>query len=138
MLTHVQIVIGDEIEPGNVLSNTIFTVSGAVGTDPKLNLMSGLRPPEPSYGPQNHAERSRIKARAPKQGIKVSGLPDAAHIMQEQDIGVRSDDHEVEDSKDIAAGNARRDNTVEPAGDKSISGTAAQTPGDAIRQSLDA
>lgn len=77
---------------------------GAAGTGPNVeaNLTLDIRPPQPSYDPQNHAERSQANARAQMQGMEVSGSPTAAHAMQEQDVGVRNSDHHIEEGTDIS------------------------------------
>ncbi len=79
---------------------------GAVGTSPDLeaNLALGIHPPQPSYNPQSHADRSRANARAQDQSLEVSGSPTAAHATQEQDVGVRNGEPHIEEEMDVAVG----------------------------------
>lgn len=81
-----------------------MTVPSAVGTGPDLeaNLTLGIRPPQPSYDPQSHAERSRASARAQGEGMEVPNSPTGAYAVAEQDIGVRRGDPDTEEDLDIS------------------------------------
>lgn len=81
-------------------------VPGAVGSDPDLeaNLTLGVRPPQPSYDPRNHAERSRVNSRAQNEGMEVSRLSAPAYVMPEQDVGVHNEDPHTEEGMDAAVG----------------------------------
>ena len=98
-----RVVIADGIDLEDITSDTPVMSPGAVGTgsDLEANLTLGIRPPQPSYNPHNHFERSRANSRAEYQVTDVSGSPTAAHGLREQDDGVRSSDDYVEQGMDI-------------------------------------
>lgn len=78
-------------------------VPGTVGTGPDLEatLPLGIRPPQPSYDPQGHAERPRANARVQDEGMEHSGSLPSAVVTQDQGAGVRNGAHYVEESMDI-------------------------------------
>lgn len=101
------VVVSDAVGLEDITSDIPVTVPGAIGAGPDLeanltgpdletNLTFDIRPPQPSYDPQSHAERSRANARAQHQGMEVSDPPTATHAIQEQDVGVRGGDAHTE------------------------------------------
>lgn len=78
-------------------------VPGAAGTGPDLeaDLTPEIRPAQPSYDPQNHAERSRVNTRAQNERTEVLISSTASHAMPEQDVGIRSGDHHIEGGVDV-------------------------------------
>lgn len=102
------LVVSDVVGLEYIISDAPVMVPGAVGTGPDLdleaNLNLGIRPPQPSYDPENHTERDRANTRAEDQGIEVSGPFTTVRATQEQDVGVRNGDPHIEQGTDITAG----------------------------------
>lgn len=100
------VVVSDAIDLEDIVSDAAVAVPDNLGTnlDPEANFTIDVHPPQPSYDPQNHAERSQAHSRAQNQSSEVFAIPTATHATPEQDVGVRNEDPYIEEGMDIAIG----------------------------------
>lgn len=77
-----------------------------LSTDPDLeaNLTLEVCLPQPSYDPQDHAERSWAHVGAQDQSVEVDGVYTAVDAMPELDVGIRNDDPHIEEGVDYTIG----------------------------------
>ena len=95
------------------------------GPDLEIDPTLEVRPPQPTYNPHDHTERSRASTRAQYQGMEASGHTAAAQAMPEQEGDLRNGDRHVEEDMDVTVSNARRDTSIESVADEEIGGTPA-------------